>query len=263
MARGAAPGHGQCPGSIFRLRCRGGPLRVTVTPAMSATPLTRTTGESAVICGATLSRDLLEGAHDADALDDDVGALVDDDVDAGHHGVGVDHRLARCEGRLAQVDVDPAHQRERRWRGGTSHAPLRLTPPMIADRALVGRGRRRRLAPLHGRRAAGSPGTGRSIVIGTRSRVRLRGVRRLEPLVELLEVEPSLAGGLAQQLGHLVAVGVGDAQLRRVARPVTGVLAGLQRSCHAAQPSRRWGLSRTGPTGRATGRAEGRLTCGG
>ena len=130
-------------------------------------------------------------------------------------------------------------------RGGTSHAPLAADAAQDRRRALVGRGRRRRLAPLHGRRGRRLAGHRQVDRDRDQVGVRLRGVRRLEPLVELLEVEPALAGGLAQQLGHLVAVGVGDAQLRRVARPVTGVLAGLQRSCHAAQPSRREGLSRS------------------
>ena len=42
--------------------------------------------------------------------------------------------------------------------------------------------------------------------------VRLRGVRRLEALVELVDVEPALSCGLAQQLGDPVPVGIGDAQ---------------------------------------------------
>ena len=81
---------------------------------------------------ATLSRDLLEGAHDADALDDHVGALVDDDVDAGHDRVGVDDRLAAVKVASRRSMSTPAHQAKAWCRGGTSHAPLRLTPPMTA-----------------------------------------------------------------------------------------------------------------------------------
>ena len=51
-------------------------------------------------------------------------------------------------------------------------------------------------------------------------RVGLRGVRRLEPLVELLHVEPALAGSLAQQLGDPVPVGIGDPQPGPVVVPV-------------------------------------------
>ena len=50
--------------------------------------------------------------------------------------------------------------------------------------------------------------------------VRLRGVRRLEPLVELVDVEPALARGLAQQLGDPVPVGIGDPQPGPVVVPV-------------------------------------------
>ena len=57
-------------------------------------------------------------------------------------------------------------------------------------------------------------------------------VRRVEPLVELVEVDPALARGLAEHLRHLVAVLVGDPQLRRVRR------------VHGAQPNPRPG---TGP----------------
>jgi len=46
--------------------------------------------------------------------------------------------------------------------------------------------------------------------------VGLGGVGRLQSLVELLEVEPSLARRPAQVLGHLVALGVGDPQQHRV-----------------------------------------------
>ena len=54
------------------------------------------------------------------------------------------------------------------------------------------------------------------------------GVRRLEPRVELVQVEPALPRGLAQDLGDLVPLRVGDAQLRGVV---------LEISRHATQPS--------------------------
>ena len=56
--------------------------------------------------------------------------------------------------------------------------------------------------------------------------VGLRGVGRLQALVELLEVDAPLAGRLAQHLGDLVPVLVGDAHPARVraleATPMTG-----------------------------------------
>ena len=45
-----------------------------------------------------------------------------------------------------------------------------------------------------------------------------RGVRRLEPLVELLEVDAPLAGSLTEHFGHLVPVVVRDPQPRGVLR---------------------------------------------
>ena len=53
------------------------------------------------------------------------------------------------------------------------------------------------------------------------------GVRRLQPLVELVDVQPPLARGHPQDLGDLVPVLVGDAQLRRVVA--------LELSRHTAQ----------------------------
>ena len=65
--------------------------------------------------------------------------------------------------------------------------------------------------------------------------VRASGVRRLEPLVELVEVDPAVARGLAQDLGDLVPVGVRDPHHR-------GVGPGLEVSLHAARVVRRIAL---------------------
>ncbi len=97
-----------------------------------------------------------------------------------------------------------------RCSAGTSQGPTRLVSLMIASElswvTLVGR-------LLRTGAGAVLCGMGRQVG-GDRHQVgvRLRGVRRLEPVVELVEVEAPLARGLAQQLGHPVPVGVGDAQ---------------------------------------------------
>ena len=97
---------------------------------------------------------------------------------------------------------------------GTVHTPLRSRPLRIA-RCLSSVGttwddRRRGRGRLHGQ-------AGRLLdreVERDRDQVAVgaRGVRRLEPLVELLEVDAPVTGSLAEHLGHLVPVGVRDSQ---------------------------------------------------
>ena len=104
-----------------------------------------------------------------------------------------------------------------RWLRADLPDALAVEPPMIATLVSSARPERRaRSRADDGCRldeTAGRCDPGRSRVIGTRSAYVLGGVGRLQPLVQLLEVDPSLAGGLAQDLGDLVAVVVGDAQL--------------------------------------------------
>jgi hypothetical protein len=74
--------------------------------------------------------------------------------------------------------------------------------------------------------------------------VGLGGVGRLQPLVELVEVDPALTGRAAQHLRHLVPVLVGDPQPARVrpveASPMTGPVTQVSSlSLHEGQPNQR------------------------
>ena len=98
---------------------------------------------------------------------------------------------------------------------GTTQTPLRSKPLRIAtwvSRAGPVDDRRglRRGAGLVPACAGRSSGDRHQVGVGA------GGVRRLEPLVELVEVDAALARGLPEDLGDLVPVRVGDAQLRRV-----------------------------------------------
>ena len=114
------------------------------------------------------------------------------------------------------------------WCSGTAQTPWRLHSPMIAvDEAwptagtwLASRDRRARLLRVGGQVEVG----GDRHQVG----VRLRAPRQLEALVELLEVDPALAGGVAQHVGDLLAVVVGDAQQRRVRWPVLDLPHGVR-----------------------------------
>ncbi len=101
--------------------------------------------------------------------------------------------------------------------GPISHTPLRLTPPRIAIEESKREAGTTGCAGC-GRGAGASAARGAGQVGGDRHQVavRLGGVRRLEPLVELLEVDPALGGGVAQHVGDAVPVVVGDPQPRRV-----------------------------------------------
>ena len=66
--------------------------RCTVTPAINAKPVTRTTGESGPSSGATFPT-LVERAHAAHTVDDHRGVGVDVDVDPAADCIGVDHGL--------------------------------------------------------------------------------------------------------------------------------------------------------------------------
>ena len=125
-----------------------------------------------------------------------------------------DHDLLRRELRLPQVELGAAHHGED---GHLLRAPptrpCGSKPLRIAKWvSLSGPG------TTSGEAAAGftdrrAVRVGRQVE-GDRDQVGVRagGVRRLEPRVELVDVEPALAGGLAQDLGDLVPLLVRDAQ---------------------------------------------------
>src|SRR3954471_18772641 len=116
---------------------------------------------------------------------------------------------------------------------GTTQTPLRLSPLRIARWLSLSApgttwgdataGRTTGGAGGGGGRGGGG-GTragGARQVEGDRHQVGVGagGVGLLQPLVELVDVEPALPRGLAKDLGDLVTLLVGDAQLRRIGAP--------------------------------------------
>ena len=102
----------------------------------------------------------------------DVGVLVDDDVDPAQIALALMTVSRLVNLRLAQVEVDAAHQRE----GGVRRAdhPHALAADAAHDRdvRVVAGGRQPQVGAGGCGRGAGAPlarGTGRSAVIGTRS----------------------------------------------------------------------------------------------
>ena len=152
----------------------GMPLRTTVTPAISATPLTRTTGEEASSSGSTRSRPWSKPPMiPMPSTMTLVCALTMMSMPpitalAVITTSGVVNTASRRSRSMPPISVNAV------WVGPTSHTPLRSWPPMIArleswrtaePAAGDAAGRRTGVAPV----GRSSWPVGRSTTIGTRS----------------------------------------------------------------------------------------------
>ena len=157
----------------------------------------------------------------------------------------------------------PAHIANAVCLAPTSQTPFRVAPPMIA---MLESNRGARAVEPSDRATdrwrvghCGQVGPGQVGEDRYQVAVDLGGVGRLQPLVELLEVQPPLARGLAQDLGHPVPVGVGDPDLLGVGHP-DRVVRFRAATGGARSPAHRCGSARAGAAARRSGRS---AACGG
>jgi len=156
---------------------------------------------------------MIETAHEPDSRDVHLDVLTDDDGDPAHPGKRLDGDRWLAEPGLAQVKVNAAHKRD----GGIAarHHPL-PGPPRLAHDRQGERAGRRSSESLGGKSAGGhgrDPARNRQIAYhGLELGVGLGGIRLVKALVEFLERQAAITGGLPQDLGGLLAVGVGNPQ---------------------------------------------------
>ena len=165
------------------------------------------------------SRDVdLVAAHEREVGDLDVEALGHVDLRAAHERE--DRQLGALGRELGVVEVEVGAAHDVQRRDLLAQAPPALALAAAHDRdeparaALAGADRQAARRAAGERLLAGHDDVGHEpLELGPRA----RGVGGVEPLVELVHRQASLAGGVPQRLGGALAVGVRGAQLGEAA----------------------------------------------